>query len=245
MPVRPAAPGSGEVAGGEKVARLLLIGDVRRFVELLKNYLRRTTCRINTARGGEEAMAACRREMPDVVFLEVSVQDAGGIDLCRSLKNDPVLRAIPVVMVPPRELIDRCRAAGCDETLPKPVTQEDFLARVRKFISLRERMEGRIPVSLKVEFRARSKDHVAYTKDLSPHGAFIKSPQPLPVGTRLKLKIHLPGERAALSLDGEVMRAVRPAAGSHLLPGIGVRFLDASPEARRALQELIDERLGR
>jgi hypothetical protein len=41
------------------------------------------------------------------------------------------------------------------------------------------------------------------------------------------------------------MRVVRPAAGSHLLPGIGVRFLDASPEASRALQELIDERLGR
>jgi uncharacterized protein (TIGR02266 family) len=244
MSVRPADPGPGEAVGGEKMARLLLIGDVGRFVKLLKNYLRRTTCRVNTAQGGEEAMTACRREIPDLVFLEVSVQDTGGIDLCRSLKTDPVLRAIPIVMVSPRELIGLCREAGCDEILPKPVTQEDFLARVRRFVSLRERMEGRIPVSLRVEFRARSKDHAAYTRDLSPHGTFIKSPQPLAVGTRLKLKIHLPGGKNSLALDAEVMRVVRPTAGSHLLPGLGVRFLDVSPEARRVLQEFIDERLS-
>ena len=66
-------------------------------------------------------MTACRREIPDLVFLEVSIQETSGIDLCRSLKTDPVLHAMPIVMVSPRELIGRCREAGCDEILPKPV----------------------------------------------------------------------------------------------------------------------------
>ncbi len=229
--------------GSEKVARILLVGDVRRLVELLKNYLRRTTCRILTSRVGEETLAACRRERPDVVFLDASLEDPGGVEACRALKSEPMLRSIPVVLVASRDMIDRCLGAGCDDVLPKPVVQEEFLSRVRRFVALRERGEGRIPVSLRVEYRSPAGDRAAYTKDLSPRGAFIKTIEPLPVGSRLRVTIHLPKGRPPLNLRAEVMRIVRrPAAHSHLLPGMGVRFVDPPASDRRALEEFIEER---
>ena len=237
-------PGPLKAGAPEKIARILLVDDVRRYLELLKNYLRRTTCRIITASHGEETLAACRREKPDLVFLDASIDDPGGIDLCRSLKSDPVLRSIPVVLVASREMIERCREAGCDDILTKPVTQEKFLARVRRFVELREREEGRIPISLRLRYRSRSGEVTAFTKDLSPQGTFIKTTVPLAVGARLKVTLQLSKKDEPLTLNAEVMRVVRPAAGGHLLPGMGVRFLEVTPEERRAIERFIKERLG-
>ncbi|MFQ5878225.1 MAG: response regulator [Acidobacteriota bacterium] len=237
-----AAPGE---PGAEKLARILLVEDVRRLVELMKNYLKRTTCRILTARNGAEAIRICRHEMPDVVFLDAAMQEMSGIEVCRTLKADPALRSIPVVLVATRDRAEECRAAGCDDVLGKPVVQEEFLTRVRRFVALHERSEERIPVSLRVEIRTRGGTLACYTKDLSLHGAFLKAGGSLAVGARLRLALHLPRDRGTIELEGEVRRIVRPTAGSHLLPGAGVRFLSVPPAARQALREFIDERLGR
>lgn len=236
---RPAAP-----AGNEAVARILLVDEVRRFIDLLKNYLKRTTCRVLTARSGGEALAICRQERPDLVFLDAGRPGAGGLEVCRAMKTDPLLRPIPVVIVAGGEREDECRAAGCDGFIAKPVTQEPFLDQVRRFVALLERQEGRIPASLRVEFRAGAGVYTAFTKDLSPHGAFLKSSRPFSAGTRLTLSLYLPG-RPPLSLDAEVRRTIARAPGSHLLPGIGVRFLDVPPETRRALEDFLADRLRR
>lgn len=237
-------PGPPRAGAPEEIACILLVDDVQRYVELLKNYLRRTSCRIITESRGEETLAVCRREKPDLVFLDASIDDPGGIDLCRSLKSDPILRAIPVVLVAPREMSEQCREAGCDDILSKPVAQDEFLARVRRFVELREREEGRIPASLRLRYRSRSGEVTAYTKDLSPHGTFIKTTAPLALGARLKVTLHLLKKDAPITLNAEVMRVVRPAADGHLLPGMGVRFLEVTPSERRALERFINERLS-
>ncbi|HEU4402858.1 MAG TPA: response regulator [Candidatus Polarisedimenticolia bacterium] len=229
----------------DPVARILLVDDVRRCLDLLKNYLKRTTCRILTARSGTEALALCRREAPDLIFLDAGLPGSDGLETCRLLKADPDLRPIPVVIVTGPEGREECVAAGCDDVLPRPVTQGSFLERVRRFAPLRERQEDRITVSLRVEFRVVSATYTAFTKDLSPHGAFLKSPRPFAVGTPLTLTIHLPRRKEPLRVGGEVRRVVEEAPGSHLLPGIGVAFRNLSPEATRILKEFIKERRGR
>ena len=244
---------AGEHAGGRppvgeesgRIARILLVDDVRRLVELMKNYLKRTTCRVLTARNGAEALRSCRKEAPDVVFLDASMPGMDGLEACRALKADPRLRSIPVVIVTTRDRAPECREAGCDDTLAKPVTQDDFLAKVRRFVALRERGEERIPASIRVEFRALAGSYTAYTKDLSAHGAFLKSPRPFAPGTRLTLSVHLSRRQPPLSIEGEVRRVVESVGDIHLIPGIGVRFLDVPPEAVLAIEEFIAGRRPR
>ncbi len=245
MPHRPDPGSTSPSAEPERIARILLVDDVRRFIELLKNYLRRTTCRVATARTGPEALAICRRDKPDLVFLDEAMPEMSGLEVCRALKADPLLRAVPVVLVTARDRVGECRDAGCDEAIVKPVRQEDFLETVRRFAPLRERLEDRIPISLRVEFTVRSAAYAAFTKDLSPHGMFLKSPRPFALGTRLQLTLHLPGGRPALRLAGEVRRVVEATPGSHLIPGVGVRFTEVDPEALKALREFIAERRPR
>ncbi len=230
---------------GERIARILLVDDVRRLIDLLRNYLKRTTCRVLTARNGAEALRICEKERPDLVFLDASLTGMDGLEACRVLKGDPRLRSIPVVLVTSRERTKECLQAGCDDVITKPVTQEEFLARVRRFVALLERGENRIPASLRVEFKAPAGVYTAYTKDLSPHGTFLKSPRPFAPGTRLRLTLHLTRGQPALELVGEVRRVVEAAPGSPLLPGVGIRFIDVTPAASKALEEFISERLGR
>ena len=229
----------------DRVARILLVDDARRFLELLKTYLKRTTCRVATARTAAEALRISRQEPPDLVFVDSAVGEEDGLGVTRAFKDDPRLRVIPVVMVSVRDRREECLRAGCDGVLTKPVVQEDFLETVRRFVPLLERLEGRIPVSLRAEFTAPSGAYTAYTKDLSPNGAFLKTNRPFAVGTRLKLTIHLPGGRPPLRLAGEVRRIVEAGAGSPLLPGVGVRFLEVPGEALRVLQEFIAGRVAR
>ena len=230
---------------GEAIARILLVDEVRRFLDLLKNYLKRATCRVLTARTGAEALALCRKERPGLVFLDAGLPGADGLAICRALKDDPLLRAIPVVLLAPAERQDECHAAGCDAVVAKPVTQEAFLEQVRRFVDLLERQEHRIPVSVRTELQVGTATYTAFTKDLSPHGTFLKSPRPFPSGTRLRLTLQLPGGRPPLVLGAEVRRVIGSSAGSHLLPGVGVRFDDVPAEARAVLEDFIAERLRR
>jgi len=237
----------------DRVVRILLVDDVLPLIELQKNYLKRTTCRILTARTGSQALQLCRRDPPDLVLLDAAMPEMDGISACRSLKADPVLGRIPIVIVTSADRREECLRAGCDDVLIKPFESTDFLERVRRFVPLAERLESRIPVSCRVEFRARIGSYTAYTRDLSAHGMFLKSPRPFAVGTRLQMVIHLPRPRggrpsekpAPLPVEGEVRRIIRQAAGSRLLPGIGIRFVDPPPEALRVIEEFIAARRAR
>ena len=240
----------GRPSDEERVVRILLVDDVLPFIELQRNYLKRTTCRIQTARTGTQALSLCRQDPPDLVFLDAEMPEMDGIAACRFLKADPVLGWLPIVIVTSEERREECVRAGCDDVLIKPFDSAAFLEKVRRFVPLLERREGRIPVSCRVEFRARSGSYAAYTRDLSTHGLFLKSPRPFALGTRLQMTIHLPSRRgeqgvvkpAPLEVEGEVRRSLRPGPGSHLLPGVGVRFVDPPAEVLRVIEEFIATR---
>ncbi|MGH9749254.1 MAG: response regulator [Candidatus Polarisedimenticolia bacterium] len=234
-------PGPAEPAALH-TARILLVDDLVPLLEAHRSYLKRTTCRILTARTGAEALAICRRERPDLIFLDASLPGMDGIEACRGIKTDAALASIPVILLAPGEREAECRNAGCEEVLDKPVSQQAFLRAVRRFVTLMERQERRIPASLRVTFTARAVTYTAYTKDLSPRGLFLKSGRPFVPGTVLALEIPLPGG-TLVRATGEVRRNVERKGNSHLLPGIGVLFTVIDPASARAIEEFITARI--
>jgi CheY-like chemotaxis protein len=117
--------------------RILLVDDVRLFLELEKSFLNLSQVEILTAANGEEALAIVRRERPDLVFLDLYMPVLDGAVCCATIKGDPELSATPVVMVTtggkPEE-VEQCRAAGCDGLLTKPIDRSAFLDTVSRFI---------------------------------------------------------------------------------------------------------------
>ena len=117
--------------------KILLVDDVRLFLELEKSFLHLAQVQILTAANGEEALAVVRKERPDLVFLDLYMPVLDGAACCAAIKVDPELTATPVVMVTtggkPDE-VEQCRVAGCDGLLTKPVDRSAFLDAVARFI---------------------------------------------------------------------------------------------------------------
>ncbi len=75
-----------------------------------------------------------------------------------------------------------------------------------------------------------------FASDISTTGCFIRSPRPLPVGTKVALKFTvIEGGLAIIEGTGEVVRSVRPPDPN---PGMGVRFVELTPASAGALEQM-------
>jgi len=79
----------------------------------------------------------------------------------------------------------------------------------------------------------------SYIENISEMGIFIRSDDPLPVGTLIRVRFA-PTSYHHLELDGEVVwvNSVR-CDGRHINPGMGVRFLSLTPNLREAVVTVI------
>ncbi|MBE9603711.1 diguanylate cyclase [Acetobacteraceae bacterium H6797] len=89
---------------------------------------------------GEEALEAARREMPDLIMLDVLMPGMDGYEVCRALKADPALLDIPVIFT--TALGDRGAEAkglelGAIDYVTKPLVPVVVRARVRNHLEMK------------------------------------------------------------------------------------------------------------
>lgn len=105
------------------------------------------------------------------------------------------------------------------------------------------RKDKRAPVSLKVRFKSATVDEFIehYSKDVSRGGIYIKSSQPLPVGTLLKFQFQLKDESALIRGVGRVVwtRAEEDAAADQPA-GMGIKFIKMDNDSRATVERIIE-----
>ncbi|MES1205807.1 MAG: TIGR02266 family protein [Pseudomonadota bacterium] len=108
--------------------------------------------------------------------------------------------------------------------------------------------ESRPPINLRIKFRSESLDQFIerYAVDVSRGGIFIRTREPLAVGTQLKLDFQFQNGTALMSGDGTVVwiREMDPNRTS-VPPGMGVRFDKLTPESQTVLEQLLVEKAKR
>lgn len=96
--------------------------------------------RVAEARDGADALARIRQSMPAVVVADVMMPVMGGRELLATMRNDPRLRHIPVLLLTAHadgDVRDEALETGASDFLSKPFSTRELLARVRNFVSLR------------------------------------------------------------------------------------------------------------
>lgn len=107
------------------------------------------------------------------------------------------------------------------------------------------RIAARTDAFLPFEIEGREKYTSDYVENLSTTGAYVRTSEPAPVRTKLRIAIVAPKTRRKFVFDAEVMRVVEPeqSASAGLPPGMGISFLDLGggdprPKAVEILNEL-------
>jgi two-component system cell cycle response regulator DivK len=105
--------------------------------KIVRQLLSRTTFRLLEALDGEEGVAVAKRELPDLILMDVQLPKLSGLEATRLLRADPRTAKIPLVVVTSFALSgDDRRAidAGATAYLAKPYSPRDLMALIRKFL---------------------------------------------------------------------------------------------------------------
>ena len=78
---------------------VLVVDDEEDILELVKYNLEKEGYTVVGVTTGEDALAAARRKMPDVLVLDLMLPGVDGLEVCRRLKADETTRHIPIIML--------------------------------------------------------------------------------------------------------------------------------------------------
>lgn len=125
---------------------LVLVADNDRVTsQVIRGALAQIGFRTRMAHDGKSALCEIRREPPDLILLDVSLPDASGIEICRSLQTEPGLGQVPVIFISGHEEV-AIKIAGFDagavDYITKPLTVREVIARVRTHIRLKRAYES-------------------------------------------------------------------------------------------------------
>ena len=94
---------------------------------LMEDYLSDFGCEVLQAASGVEGLNMTRSHQPDLVTLDLHMPDVDGWEVLRTLKGDPEVKHIPVVIASVAANEGRGRLFGAVDLLTKPIERSDLL----------------------------------------------------------------------------------------------------------------------
>ncbi|MDK2882126.1 MAG: two-component system, OmpR family, alkaline phosphatase synthesis response regulator PhoP [Bacillota bacterium] len=116
------------------MARILVVDDEPHVVELVRFNLEKEGFRVLAAGDGPAALEVARREVPDLIVLDLMLPGLSGLEVFRLLRGEEKTRAIPVIMLTARASeADRVLGLelGADDYIVKPFSPRELIARIR------------------------------------------------------------------------------------------------------------------
>src|SRR3954471_2155896 len=112
--------------------RILIVDDNETNRDILMARLWPPGYELQQAADGEEALAAAKELLPDLILLDVMMPKLDGIEVCKRLKNDPAMPFTPIILCTAKsdsKDVVTGLEAGADESLTKPIDQMALVAR--------------------------------------------------------------------------------------------------------------------
>jgi two-component system response regulator VicR len=119
--------------------RLAYIEDEAEMIDLVRLILGRRGYTVLGASGGREGLELIRKELPDLVLLDLMMPDMDGWEVYHQMKSEELTRDIPVIVITAKALnIDKVlglRIAKVEDYIAKPFSPQELLQRVEQVLS--------------------------------------------------------------------------------------------------------------
>jgi len=228
------------------MSRVLMSDSAALFQMLEPSFLKRGGWAIARAAKGPDLLEAARHTPPDLILIDSECLGEEPSSFLGALKADPALRAIPVVTIGEAGTAARCRAAGADAAISRPVDPEALVSLLCSLARVAGRQGVRSALRVAAQIDTDAGHMRGRVKDIGPGGLFIALPQPLPIQQEIDVCIRLPigSERRRIRARGIVVRQVFPDRESHLIPGVGIRFTEVDDASRHLISTFVSESTG-
>jgi PAS domain S-box-containing protein len=124
------------------MASVVIAEDNLEHQRAIAEVVRRLGHEASVAADGRTALAVVAEQRPDLVIADVDMPDIDGLQMCRAMRSDPRLAAVPVVLITaylsPGD--PRMTAAGATAVMGKPFSMKELTDTLRAYL------DGRRPV---------------------------------------------------------------------------------------------------
>ena len=113
--------------------RILIVEPDRNYLGVLARRLGEAGFRVSTAASAQSAMAELHRLPTDLILSELRMKGTGGVELVRMVRDNPVHRELPIMLITGRSEPTtpvQAYAAGADDVILKPFHFEVLIARI-------------------------------------------------------------------------------------------------------------------
>ena len=117
--------------------KVLVVDDTAAHLQQLKEIVSEAGYHVITASSGKEAVAKTKSEMPNLVVLDIVMDDLDGYGACREITRDEETKDIPVIFVSTKnQRADRIWAEkqGAKALLSKPIDSDEIVKHVNMYI---------------------------------------------------------------------------------------------------------------
>jgi two-component system, OmpR family, alkaline phosphatase synthesis response regulator PhoP len=113
---------------------ILIVDDEADLLDLIEYNLEKEGYNVIKAENGQDGIKLARKFNPDLIILDIMMPKMTGIEVCKVLKEDPVLKIRPVIFLTARgdeKTEIEGLEMGADDFLSKPISTSKLVSRIR------------------------------------------------------------------------------------------------------------------
>ncbi len=114
--------------------QIWIIDDEENILEISKIVLEEAGFAVSTFKSENEFLDALQNNLPDLIFLDITLSGSNGIKIAKSLKENGRTASIPLILMSAdSEIAKKTQDAQANDFLAKPFNIEDLLSKIKKY----------------------------------------------------------------------------------------------------------------
>jgi len=117
---------------------ILVADDDPTVVVALRYVLEQAGFKVAVAQDGQEALDVMRRDVPDLLLLDVMMPRLSGYDVCERVRASPAWQHVRILMLTAKGGVveaSKGMALGADDYMTKPFSTRELLSRIGRLLS--------------------------------------------------------------------------------------------------------------
>ena len=210
--------------------------------------LKRLAFTVMVAESGEEALKIIQNTVPALILTDVTLPRMSGIEFIQTIKGSALTSAVPVIAFVGQSdasVRSSCLSIGCVDFLTKRVDPDHLYRSIQAALEPKPRGHMRLNMPLKVVVGDGTSqggaERTEYATTISEGGLYLRTLFPRPKNSFTPVRIII--KNRTVRAQAAVLYSHAMEGGFFKEPGMGMKFIEISPEDRSFVRRFIKEQL--